>query len=77
MCLWLQVCNRTKVMTTMSLAQAAQQLAQHGVELNPADSTVLPAKDSVDISFFYKYVSAVYIKYMRLCCLKQHQRYTS
>lgn len=50
----LQVCNRSKVTCLVSFAQAAQQLAQHAVELAPAGDVTIPAKDAVDVTFFYR-----------------------
>lgn len=55
-------------MTTMSLAQAAKQLLQHDVELTPDGNTALPAKDAVDISFFYRYVRKALRVLLTICC---------
>ena len=50
----LQVCNRSKVTCLVSFAQAAQQLAQHAVELTPAGDVTIPARDALDMTFFYR-----------------------
>ena len=51
----LQVCNRSKVTCLVSFAQAAQQLAQHAVELTPAGDVSILARDALDMTFFYRY----------------------
>lgn len=38
----------------VSFAQAAQQLAQHAVELTPAGDVTIPARDALDMTFFYR-----------------------
>ena len=50
----MQVCNRSKVTCLVSFAQAAQQLAQHAVELAPAGNVTIPARDALDVTFFYR-----------------------
>ena len=50
----LQVCNRSRVTCLVSFAQAAQQLAQHAVELTPAGDVTIPARDALDMTFFYR-----------------------
>lgn len=50
----LQVCNRSKVACLVSFAQAAQQLAQFAIDLSPAGDVTIPAKDVLDLTFFYR-----------------------
>ena len=38
----------------MSLTEAAQQLTQYGVDVSPAGDVTLPARDVLDITFFYR-----------------------
>jgi len=38
----------------VSFAQAAQQLAQYAVDLSPAGDVTIPARDVLDMTFFYR-----------------------
>ena len=48
----------------VSFAQAAQQLAQHAVELTPAGDVTIPARDALDMTFFYRFGHPVSIRFV-------------
>ncbi|KAL0040642.1 hypothetical protein WJX79_000331 [Trebouxia sp. C0005] len=49
-----QICNRSKVTCQASFAEAAQQLARCAVAMSPAGTVTIPARASLDITFFYR-----------------------
>ena len=38
----------------VSFAEAAQQLARYAVDMSPAGTVTIPARGSLDITFFYR-----------------------
>lgn len=48
----------------ISLAQAAQQLAQYAVELTPAGDVTIPARDALDMTFFFRFGHPVSIPFV-------------